>query len=100
MDDRWDCEAYGPEGIDVGALCFLAEQGERACVSRVMCRLVVTGERQRMFSRIQELAAQGDETGTYLAGEFTSPDQLLGGPGTTPADRRTSRPGTGRPPAG
>ena len=81
MDDMWDCEAYGPEGIDVGALCFLAEQGERACATRVECRLVMHGARQQLFSRIHELAAAGDPTGIDLASAFTSPDQLLGGAG-------------------
>lgn len=81
MDNQWDCEAYGPEGIDVGALCFLAEQGHRACASKVECRIVMTEQRQRVFNRIQELAATGNPDFIYLAGEFTSPDQLLGGSG-------------------
>lgn len=29
--------------------------------------------------RISEMAASGDELGTYLAGEFSRPEQLLGG---------------------
>lgn len=98
--ETWDCEAYGPDGTDVGALCFFAEQGQRACVSQAMCRLSMAGERQRMFDRIHALASQGDPEFVYLAGEFTSPDQLLGGPGATPADQRTGHPGTGQPPPG
>jgi hypothetical protein len=40
---------------------------------------VVAGERRRVFRRINELAASGDEAGGYLAGEFARPEQLLGG---------------------
>jgi hypothetical protein len=39
----------------------------------------MAAERQRVFARIQELAADGDEVGIYLAGEFASPEDLLGG---------------------
>jgi hypothetical protein len=81
MDDNWDCEAYGSGSESFGALCFFAEQGERACISQAMCHLSMTGERQRIFGRIRELADAGDETGTYLASVFTSPDQILGGNG-------------------
>lgn len=79
VDDRWDCEAYGPEGIDVGALCFLAEQGHRACSSKVECRIVMAGQRQLIFNRIQALAAAGDTAFTRLAREITSPDELFRG---------------------
>jgi hypothetical protein len=76
----FDCEAYGPEGTAVGALCFVSpEQGRRVCESAEVCHAVMTEQRQMVFSRIQEQAAAGDETAVYLAGEFTSPDQLLGG---------------------
>lgn len=76
----WACEAYGPEGAGYGALCFLSgEIGIRLCESAGDCRLVMTAERQRVFQRIQELAAQGDETAACLAGEFAGPEQLLGG---------------------
>ena len=99
MDKQWACEVYGPEGIDVGALCFFAEQGHRACISPVMCKMLMTEERQRVFGRINEMAATGDPAGIELTEYFTSPDQLLGGP-ATPADQRTSHPGTDQPPPG
>jgi hypothetical protein len=46
-------------------------------------------ERQRIFRLIQQKAAAGDEVHQFLAQEFTSPKQLLGGdqddePGPTP----------------
>ncbi len=102
-EDQWDCEAYGPDARVFGALCFFAGQGERACTSRAMCSTSMAAERRRMFARIRELAADGDPTGIDLAEAFTDPDQLLGGGGadaTGPADQRTDRPGTGRPPPG
>src|SRR5256885_753496 len=85
-DNTWPCEAYGPAGTEVGALCFLADVGTRVCTSPDECARVMAAERRRIFDVIQtKAAAEGDDDGpfTYLAGEFTSPDQLLGGPGTT-----------------
>ena len=77
---EWACEAYGPDGRQFGALCFIAgEAGERVCASAGMCHLVMAAERRRVFQRIQERAAEGDEDARYLAEIFTSPDQLLGG---------------------
>jgi len=76
----WDCEAYGPDGEAVGALCFIAgELGERVCPDVEACHRTMAGERGRVYDRIQALAAAGDEMGVFLAGEFTSPEQILGG---------------------
>lgn len=77
--DGWDCEAYGPGGRDFGALCFVAgEAGARVCWSPLECHLTMAAERQRVWQLIQERAA-GDPDMAYLAGEFTEPEQLLGG---------------------
>jgi len=77
---QWDCGAYGPEGRAAGALCFVAgEPGTRACASPAACRQVLSAERQRMFSRISELAAQGDPDAACLAEAFPRPGMLLGG---------------------
>ena len=76
---EWACEAYGPDGRKAGALCFIAQPGERVCASPGICHLVMAAERRRVFQRIQELAAQGDPAAADLAETFTSPDQLLGG---------------------
>ncbi len=93
MDENWDCEAYGPEGTDTGALCFFADPGTRNCRSQNECAASVTGARQMIFNRIQQAAAGGDPAAIGLAKEFTSPDQLLSRPGTTgPADQRTGHP--------
>jgi hypothetical protein len=70
----------GPDGAEFGARCFVSgELGERVCADLGECRRVMAAERRRVFARIQELAAQGDETAAYLAEEFTRPEQLLGG---------------------
>lgn len=84
--DHWDCDAYGPEGTTVGALCFLAPANQRICQTRAECtgRMIVA--RNRTFNRIHELATAGEPTMQYLAGQFTSPDQILGGPDTPPDD--------------
>jgi hypothetical protein len=75
----WDCEAYGPRGAEVGALCFIAPEGGRLCRSPEHCRDVMAEERQRVFNRIQRLAAAGIPDFVYLAAEFPTPDTLLGG---------------------
>lgn len=79
----WDCEAYGPEGKQHGALCFFSE-GTRVCRTAAECSERMTGERRRVFGVITEGAAAGDPVMTMLAEEFTSPDQLLGGPEAPP----------------
>jgi hypothetical protein len=76
----WDCEAYGPEGADFGALCFRSgELGKRVCGDQDECHQVMAAERRRVFRRISERAASGDQTMAFLEGEFSSPEQLLGG---------------------
>ena len=43
----WDCEAYGPAGRDLGALCFVSgELHKRRCSSLAECRRVMTAERR------------------------------------------------------
>jgi hypothetical protein len=75
----WGCDAYGPEGREVGALCFFAASGQRTCASLTVCRERMTAERQRVWQRIQEGAARGEPDMVYLASEFTAAEQLLGG---------------------
>jgi len=86
-EDDFDCEAYGPAPeMGVAALCFFANPGSRVCAGPSVCHTRMTAERQRVFARIQEMAAAGDPDGAYLAGEFTSPDQLLGGGAGDPGE--------------
>lgn len=76
----WACDAYGPGAREAGAECFFAgDLGTRVCATQDECRTSMAAERQRVFSRISELAASGDETGAYLAETFTDPGQILGG---------------------
>ena len=79
MSADWDCEAYGPEPREIGALCFFADLNERVCSSPEECHTKMAAERQRVFRRISELSAAGDPTAAYLEGEFSKPDQMLGG---------------------
>ena len=82
MTDEWHCEAYGPDmPAEIGARCFVAPQHTRACATRDECGRTVAAQRQRMFHRMNELAAAGDQVGTYLADQVTSPDQIFNGDG-------------------
>src|SRR4029450_10900504 len=74
----WACEAYGAEGLAIGARCFGAGEGhERVCPTRDTCHAVMTGERQRVFRRLNELAAAGDVVMGDLAEFVGSPETLL-----------------------
>lgn len=76
----WPCEAYGPDGVTHGALCFFSpELGQRACATLDECRARLAPERERVVGRIAELAASGDQVGKHLARRVTSPGQILGG---------------------
>lgn len=76
----WHCAAYGPEGVAVGARCFVAPAlDQRVCGTEGECADVLRRERRRVYGRISELAAAGDPVAEYLEAEFASPDQLLGG---------------------
>ena len=75
----WDCQAYGPDGKTVDALCFFANPGTRSCDTEVECHSRLAAERVRLFDRIGEMAAAGDPVAQYLASELTDPEQLLGG---------------------
>ena len=78
--DAFVCSAYGPDGRDAGAICFVSgEPGKRVCTSAEQCHEVMTAERQRVWQRIQDGAARGDPDLAFLAGEFSDPSQLLGG---------------------
>lgn len=77
----WPCEAYGPdpEVVEAGAICFIGDLGKRVCESPRQCHEVMATERARVFTRINELAADGDPTAAYLAEQFGTPQNLLGG---------------------
>lgn len=75
----WPCEAYGAEGLEFGAFCFVGGEmpQNRWCVAQAECHAVMQSERQRVFDRLGELAGTGDPDMVWLAGQFTSPEQLL-----------------------
>jgi hypothetical protein len=76
----WVCEAYGPESVEFGALCFrTGELAKRVCADQAECHQVMAAERRRVFRRISERAAAGDPAMAWLEGEFSSPEQMLGG---------------------
>jgi hypothetical protein len=75
----WPCEAYGPVGLEVGAVCFIGDLGRRVCSSAAVCAEVMTDCRENIFGRLQELAAGGDLFYVELAAGFSSAADLLGG---------------------
>jgi len=74
MSAEWHCAAYPPDLPD-GPRCFFA----RVCTSSRQCSVRMHGERRRLFDRIQQLGRDEPETYGWLAREFTSPVELLGG---------------------
>lgn len=83
----WPCEAYGPEGVELGARCFFSpELGQRACASPEQCSALMATERVRVHGVIQQRAAEGDPDFRYLAECFERPEQLLGGGETPPGE--------------
>jgi hypothetical protein len=83
----WVCPAYGPEGAEIGALCFFTDPGGRMCRTEDACGVFLAMERERLFGVLTERAAAGDVAcKTVLEGDgaglkpITSPEQLLGGP--------------------
>jgi hypothetical protein len=90
--EEWPCEAYGVEGQALGLLCFFSGyEWDRSCDTRDQCHIAMTLERQRVFDVIHEKAREGDEVSAYLATQFTSPEQLLGG-GELQADEDVPEP--------
>jgi hypothetical protein len=86
----WACEAYGPDATEAGALCFVADPGQRVCADPADCARTLATERRRVFRRIQELsttAGSAGEADAYLESVFSSPDQLLGGRGEAAGGR-------------
>lgn len=80
MDGSWQCPAYGEGGRDIGAVCFFPDEaGRRTCRSDQQCGERMQLARQRLFRLINEAAAGGDEACQFLAQEFQTPDDLLGG---------------------
>jgi hypothetical protein len=45
--DGWVCEAYGPEAAEAGALCSVADPGQRVCADPADCARTVAAERRR-----------------------------------------------------
>lgn len=75
---QWTCEAYGDVPTDIGAICFVSgELGKRTCGSQGECAAIMKAERQRVWSRINELAAAGAPDAAYLSAQFPLPGDLL-----------------------
>lgn len=82
------CEAYGAEGQEFGAVCFFSRKlGKRVCADQDECHQAMSAKRQEVFRRINEGAAAGNPEMEYLAREFTSPEQILGGGQPAPGAR-------------
>jgi hypothetical protein len=78
----WPCEAYGTEGLEVGAACFLSpDLGGRVCDTAAQCSRVMGHERRHLYRRLNELAADDTADPVYreILEGITTPDELLGG---------------------
>jgi len=82
---QWPCEAYGPEGAEFGAICFMsAVPGTRLCKSAEICGLQMAEQRRRVHARIHENARNPPDGMSaadweYLADAFPTPNMLLNG---------------------
>jgi hypothetical protein len=75
--DDWGCDAYGPDGRQAGALCFLSpELHQRRCGSHAECTATVAASRQQLFGRLSELAAAGDPVWEAVAEQIPRPDRI------------------------
>jgi hypothetical protein len=70
----FQCEAYAPEPIPD---CFFEAQGR--CQNQLHCHARMNQERKRVYRRISELAAAGDQTMAFLLSTINGPDDLLNG---------------------
>lgn len=74
----WACEAYGEDGLRLGALCFFSSyEYHRGCKSLSQCKLNMYNERRRVWKLIQAKASEGDEMAGFLAAAFPTPEGLL-----------------------
>lgn len=95
MTGDWACEAYGPDALEFGARCFLAELHERHCVSPAVCHVVMTDARIELHGRLTVQAVAGDEVARAMLAEFPTPDSLLGGSGDLDSSAVDAPPGSG-----
>ncbi|MFF2088580.1 hypothetical protein ACFVVM_32755 [Nocardia sp. NPDC058176] len=79
MSQMWPCSAYGADLDETGTMCFVAGLGERRCAHLDECREVISEEQRRVYRRINELAAHGDDVWAELSLDITDPTQLLNG---------------------
>lgn len=79
MTGTWPCEAYGSDGLHVGALCLFSKDHERKCQSPHICYIQVTEARWRLWDRLHVLARLGDELAVQLLQGVDAPEQLLKG---------------------
>jgi hypothetical protein len=74
----WPCEAYGPDAPPP-ARCFVAQPGQRRCLTLDACKAVTAGEAYRLYVSANELALTGDPAFVELARHWGRPDQVFGG---------------------
>lgn len=75
----WSCEAYGPELDRIrperAPHCFWDEIDP--CQVRVQCRVRMNFERERVYARLVELAAQGEGYAWMILDDVHGPQDLL-----------------------
>jgi hypothetical protein len=92
MDVQWDCEAYGPEGAEVGAYCFFSTHS-RLCASQTVCHDRMVHERHDVWRAMVAAAQKGDPYALDLVATFDGPNDILGGRRQTPSQPGREAPG-------
>ena len=75
--ELWACEAYGRSALQYGMLCFFAATDARTCATHAQCHAMMNMERERVWRRLHELAAAGDEDWADVLGDLDGPQDLL-----------------------
>lgn len=77
----WPCEAYGPAGLEYGAVCFMSGQlHRRVCGDPAVCAREMWSYRRRVWDRLTAMAVTDTEFGTIareLLAEVDSADDIL-----------------------
>jgi hypothetical protein len=78
---KWACEAYGPELDRIrpehAPHCFWGEI--EPCQVQIQCRVRMNFERERVYARLVELAAQGEGYAWMILDDVNGPEDLLRG---------------------
>lgn len=73
---HWHCEAYGVQSMT--EWCYFQEGPD--CATEQICATNMTAERKRIYNKLVDDAADGDENSRWLITQIKGPDEILNGP--------------------